>query len=46
MRKINTLLAICAAASMLHAQPRINPDDYKIDAALWAPQSKGGRRDR
>lgn len=33
MRKINTLLTICAAASMLHAQPRINPDDYKIDAA-------------
>ena len=33
MRKINTLLTICAAASMLHAQPRINPDEYKIDAA-------------
>ena len=33
MRKINTLLTICAAASMLQAQPRINPDDYKIDAA-------------
>lgn len=32
MRKINTLLTICAVASMLHAQPRINPDDYKIDA--------------
>ena len=33
MRKINTLLTICAAASMLHAQPSINPDDYRIDAA-------------